>query len=269
MAIVGPLTSFILAIVFFGIYQLFDPQSMAGAFLGYLALINLILAIFNLLPGFPLDGGRVLRSIIWASTGSLIKATNAATMVGRFIGWGLIAYGLINVLYGNLAGLWTAVIGWFLSSAADASKNEVTLRETFSKLKVREVMSPNVQTISPDTSVEQVVTGILRRQYERAIPVCRDDRLTGIISMTDIKELPRDRWPLTPVQQIMTSAPLYTVAPDDTVDKALRLLSEHDINQVIISEQGQCVGILKRADIINYLQINHELGRKAVAGAPR
>jgi len=124
-------------------------------------------------------------------------------------------------------------------------------------------MSANRETITPDTSVEQAVTGILHRKYDRAVPVCLNGRLLGIITMTDIKELPKDKWATTPVQQIMTRSPLYTVTPEDSVNTALTLLAEHDINQVIISQQEQCVGLLKRADIIHYLQLSHELGRKA------
>ena len=264
MAIVGPLTSLVLAGIFWGLSQVLDAQSMAGALVGYLALINMVLAIFNLLPGFPLDGGRVLRSIIWASTGSLTKATNVAAMAGRFFGWGLITYGVIQALSGNLGGLWTAIIGWFLNNAADVSQKDVNLREHFSKIKVREVMGSNMETIAPDTSVEQVVTGILHRKYDRAVPVCRNGGLLGIVTMTDIKGLSKDKWATTPVEKIMTRSPLYTITAEDTVDKALKLLAEHDINQVIISEQGQqCSGILKRSDIINYLQLSHELGRKS------
>lgn len=262
MAIVGPLTSLALAGIFWGLSKISNPQSMAGALVGYLALINLVLAIFNLLPGFPMDGGRVLRSIIWAKTGSLTKATNAAALAGRFFGWGLIIYGVVLVFSGNLGGLWYAFIGWFLNNAADVSSKEVNLREYFSHVKVKAVMGTIGETITPDTSVEQAVTGILHRKYDRAVPVCQNSQLLGVITMTDIKELPKDKWLTTTVEKIMTRSPLYTVSAEDTVDTALKLLAEHDLNQVIISEQGQCSGILKRADIINYLQLSKELGRK-------
>ncbi len=263
MAIVGPLTSLVLAGIFWSLGKVLDPKSMAGALVGYLAFINLGLAIFNLLPGFPLDGGRVLRSIIWASTGSITRATNIAAFAGRFFGWGLITYGVIQVVFsGNLGGIWYVLIGWFLNNAADVNRKEVTLRDYFSHIKVKEVMGANGETITPDTLVEQAITGILHRRYDRAVPVCQNSQLLGIITMTDIKELPKDKWATTPVEQIMTRSPLYTVTAEDTVDTALKLLAEHDLNQVIISEQGQCAGILKRADIINYLQLSKELGRK-------
>lgn len=263
MAIVGPLTSLVLAGIFWGLARFIDPRSMAGALLGYLWYINLALAIFNLLPGFPLDGGRVLRSIIWASTKSLSKATNIAAMAGRAFGWGFIIYGVVLAISGYVFnGIWIAIIGWFLNSAADANSREVSLQEHFSKIKVKEVMGANMETIPPDTSVEQVVTGILHRKYERAVPVCQNGQTLGIITMTDIKGLSKDKWATTPVEKIMTRSPLYSVGAEDTVNVALKLLAEHDINQVLVSEQGKCSGILKRSDIINYLQLSHELGSR-------
>jgi CBS domain-containing protein len=215
------------------------------------------------MPGFPLDGGRVLRSIIWAATGSLTKATNAAALAGRVFGWGLIIFGLFQLLTGNfLGGLWIAFIGWFLHNAADASRKEVTVRERLSTIKIKNLMGPAPETVTPDTSVDQLVSNILHRKYDRATPVCRDGQLLGIVTITDIRELPREKWTETPVAQIMTRHPLYTVSPEDTLDKAMSLLSKHDINQVIIEQQQQCAGILQRADIIKYLQLNQELNRR-------
>jgi CBS domain-containing protein len=229
--------------------------------LSYLALINLVLAVFNLLPGFPLDGGRVLRSILWGTTGSLTRATNIAATVGRFFGWGLIALGFFQLLSGNIiGGIWIAFIGWFLSNTAAASRKELTLREHLSGIKVGEVMNPNPGTISPDTPVEAVVEDIFRKRYGRAVPVCQDDRLVGIVTVTDIRELPQDKWAETPVAQIMTQSPLYTVSPADSLQEALKLIAQHDINQVLIKHQDRCAGVLSRADIIGYLQFSQELG---------
>lgn len=262
MAIVGPLTSLALAGIFWGLTQLVGKQdSPLAAGLSYLALINLILAIFNLLPGFPLDGGRVLRSILWGATGNLIQATNIAATAGRFLGWGLIALGVLRLWDGDvLGGLWIAFIGWFLSSAADASRKGVTLREHLSRLKVKELMNPNPETISPETLVEEVVWNIFRKRHGRSVPVCRNGILIGIVTITDVKELPRDKWSETPVEQIMTRNPLYMVSPEDNLNTAMKLIAQHDINQVLINQQGQCAGLLSRADIIRHLQLTQELG---------
>jgi Zn-dependent protease len=172
MAIVGPLTSLGLAGIFWGLTQTVGNQeSPLAAMLNYLALINLILAAFNLIPGFPLDGGRVLRSIIWSATGSLSKATNIAAMVGRFFGWGLVALGFFQLLTGNfLGGLWMAFIGWFLSSAADASRKDLTVRKHLENIKVSEVMNATPESISPETNVEEAVWDIFRKHHGRAMP---------------------------------------------------------------------------------------------------
>jgi Zn-dependent protease/CBS domain-containing protein len=262
MAIAGPITSFILALIFFLLSRLSGNTSTPlPAILNYLAVINLFLGIFNLLPGFPLDGGRVLRSIIWGSTNNLIKATNIAARVGQFFGWALIGFGLYLLLRGNYVnGLWMAFIGWFLNSSADASRKEVTLRERLSHIKVRELMNPDTVTIRPETTVEEMVMNIFRKQHGRAVPVCQKDQLMGIATITDVKKISQDKWAVTPVKQIMTISPLYTVSTEDNLNTALGLIARHDVNQVLIKDQGKCAGMLSRADIIHLIQMSQELG---------
>ena len=270
MAIVGPLTSLILAGLFWGLAQLVaDPTTPIGAMLNYLAMINLILAAFNLLPGFPLDGGRVLRSILWGTTGNLVKATNIAATVGRILGWILIAFGVFQLFAGNfLGGIWIAFIGWFLSSAAEGSRQQVSLREQLDNIKVKDVMNPEPKMIDPQTRVEDLVRNIVRKHHGRAIPVCKDGQPLGIVTVTDIKELPQDRWVQTPVEEIMTRQPLYSVDPEDDLSSAMQLITKHDINQVLVLHQGQCIGLLSRADIIRHIQLNMELGMKTKKEPP-
>ncbi len=261
MAIVGPLASLTLAGIFWGLLQLVqDTQSPLAGMLTYLALVNTILAAFNLLPGFPLDGGRVLRSILWQKTGDLVKATNIAATVGRYMGWALIALGLLLAFGGNLGGLWLAFIGWFLSTSADASRRQVTMREQLSGVLVKEVMAANPISISPDTTVSEMVSNVFRRQLSRAVPVCQDERVLGIASVTDVKELPREKWTETPVSEIMTSEPLHRVSPEDDLNTAMKLITDHDINQVLVLDGSKCAGLVHRADILNYLQLSQELG---------
>ena len=231
------------------------------ATIGFLAYINIALGIFNLLPGFPMDGGRVLRSIIWGSTKNLIKATDIAGIIGQAFGWALIGYGVYLVISVSLfSGLWAAFIGWFLMSAADASRKEVKIRERLSHVKVKELMNMNVPTISPDTSVQDMVSGIFRKQHDRAVPVCVAGQLTGIATIDDIKKVPQERWAETKVRDIMTGGNLYTVSPDDNLYTALELITKHNINQVLIRDGGQCAGLLTRADILRYVQMSQELG---------
>ena len=281
MAIVGPLTSLVLGFILWGVAMVLtgNAVSLSGLIngrefgspvanaLGYLAFINLTLAIFNLLPGFPLDGGRVLRSILWGSTGSLKKATDAAAITGRLLGWAFILFGIAQIFgfkwwifQGFFSGIWIAFIGWFLSSAADASRREVTLREHLSGIKVKDVMNTQPGGISPETTVEQVVANIFQRLHGRAVPVCQDDKLLGIVTIDDVKKVPREQWPATQVASIMTSVPLYTVSPEDGLQTAFKMIAQHAINQVLVTLDGKCIGMLSRADIIAHLQLSQELG---------
>lgn len=264
MSIVGPLSSLALAGIFWGLLQIVgNQQGPLAAIFTYLALVNAILAGFNLLPGFPLDGGRVLRAILWNRTGSLAKATNIAATVGRFIGWGLIAFGLFQVFAGNfIGGVWFAFIGWFLSSSADASRREITLRGQLSGVQVREVITTNPVHINPDTSVAELVSNVFRKQHGRAVPVCQNDQVMGIVTVTDVKELPQEKWSETGVKEIMTSEPLYSVAPEDDLNTALKLITKRDINQVLVLRDGKCVGLVSRSDILTHLHLSQELGLK-------
>ena len=262
IAIVGPLTSVVLAGAFWGLRQLAgNPQEPVAAILAYLTLINLMLAGFNLLPGFPLDGGRVLRSILWGTTGNLARATRIAASVGQAFGWLFIAWGVYQVLGGNfLSGLWMAFIGWFLNNAADASAREVRLQEQFRGVHVGQVMEPSTETVTPQTTVEELVQEWILQRRRRALPVSEDGKLAGIVTLTDAKGVPQDRWSQVRVGEIMRREPLYTVGPEDDLDAALQLLAEHDVNQVLVLRQGALVGLLSRAEVIRYLQFRHELG---------
>lgn len=275
MAIVGPLTSILLAFAFLALYRVAqggpigNPISfpartypnVVAATLHYLAFINGMLAAFNILPGFPLDGGRVLRSTIWAASGNLVRATNIAATVGRLFGWSLIALGIYWIFVGNpIGGIWVGFIGWFLSSAADTSRRDVSLREQLTGAKVKDAMIQYQDSVSPRTTVDELVRGILSKRFHRAVPVCDGDTTVGIVSMSDIKGVPQDKWPTTLVETIMTKGPLYSVEPEDDLNAAMKLIAQHDLNQVLVMSRGQCAGLLSRAEIIRYLQLAQELG---------
>jgi len=274
MAIVGPLTSLVLGFLFWIAYVAVQgaahanpiafPASqykdVASAILHYLAYVNILLAAFNILPGFPLDGGRVLRSIIWAATGNLVRATNIAATIGRLFGWGLIAYGVFSIFGGNVVGgIWIGIIGWFLSNAADSSRQEVTLREQLSGVKVKDAMVQHFESISPSTTVAELVSGVMSQRFGRAVPVCDSTQTVGIVTIGDVKHIPQERWTRTPVSEVMTKGPLYSVKPDDDLNQAMKLIAQHDLNQVLVISDGQCAGLLSRAEIIRYLQLAQEL----------
>ncbi len=278
MAVVGPLTSLVLGFIFWGFYRVVQGAAAANpvafpassykdvfsAILHYMAYVNILLAGFNILPGFPLDGGRVLRSIIWAATGNLVRATNIAATIGRLFGWGLIAYGVFSIFGNNLVGgIWIGIIGWFLSNAADTSRQEVTLREQLSGVKVKDAMLQHFESISPTTTVAELVSGVMSQRFGRAVPVCDGTQTVGIVTIGDAKHVPQERWNFTPVSDVMTRGPLYSVKPDDDLNQAMRLIAQHDLNQVLVLNDGQCAGLLSRAEIIRYLQLAQELRVKA------
>ena len=211
MAIVGPLSSIALGFIFWIIWYLItktwvlpvfsvnipaSKQTMGLAIVGFLAYTNIILAIFNLLPGFPLDGGRVFRSIIWRTTGNLYRATNIASIVGRVFGWGFIALGVVLAIFtqfGFLNGLWFVFVGWFLNSAADNSRSEVTLREHLTGVLVEKVMEKDVESVRPDTMIDYLVQTIFIQKRKRAVPVVDGDNLVGVVTISDIKGLPQEK----------------------------------------------------------------------------
>ncbi len=259
---VGPLTSMALAGVFYGLSQITGPRNdPLAAIADYLALVNLMVAAFNLLPGFPLDGGRVLRSLIWMGTKDFVRATRVATMVGQVFAFLFIIGGVFLALSGNfLNGIWIAFIGWFLNSAADASRRDVETREAFRGVRVEVLMGATPETVTADVSIDELVHNRFLAGGRRALPVLRDGRLEGIVTVTDVKKGQRDAWASTRVGDIMTREPLHTVRPDSELTEALGLMAEKDLNQVLVMKDGALVGLLSRADIIRYLQYRSELG---------
>ncbi|MBI4200297.1 MAG: site-2 protease family protein [Chloroflexi bacterium] len=262
IAVVGPLVSLGLAGLFaLGWLAVSGQESPLTAIVGYLALVNAMLAVFNLVPGFPLDGGRVLRSILWGVLGSLSRATQVAASVGQAVALVLMGWGILELFSGNqLSGIWVALIGWFLYSAADASRRDALLQRLFRDVPVRKVMDEHPGAIGPEETVEELVRHHFLERGLRALPVQQDDRLVGIVTLSDVKPVPPERWATTRVAEIMTRPPLHAVAPEAPVAEALNLMAVHDVNQLLVVRQERLVGFLRRADIIRYLQVLAELG---------
>jgi Zn-dependent protease len=272
MAGAGPASSVVLGGVFYGLALLVRGSGQTETtLLGILALmaqINIVLAIFNLVPGFPLDGGRVFRSIVWGITRSLHKATVIAGNVGRAFGWAMILFGIalffsttIWIFQGGIiSGIWFVFIGWFLTSAADGAMREESLQTQLAGVHVKDVMNRYPECVSPNASVESIVHGSFIQRGLRALPVCTETGLQGIITLSDVKKLPQERWANTPVQEIMTRLPLESVNENDDLNGALRILASKGLNQIPVMANGQLVGLLSRADVIRYLQTRQELG---------
>lgn len=278
MAIVGPLTSIVLGFIFLalaalatgstaalGDLPLLGPATTLAVWLGS---INILLGIFNLVPGFPLDGGRVLRSILWAATNNLKKATHWASWAGQAVAWILILIGIamifgINVpIFGTglLGGLWLILIGWFLHSAAVQSYQQVLVQGALQGVPVGRLMESHVSTVSPDISVADLVHDYIMGTSERAFPVVQDNQLVGIVSLEDVRRVPRDDWDITSVRQIMTpQSQLTTATPDEDANEAMDKLASHDVNQVPVVQDGHLVGMLRRSDILRWLQIQTKI----------
>ncbi|MBI4310766.1 MAG: site-2 protease family protein [Chloroflexi bacterium] len=262
VAVVGPLSSLVLAVLFGAAYLASSGNnSPVTAVLAYLALVNGMLGLFNLLPGFPLDGGRVLRAAIWGATHNLYKATRVASTIGQAVAFAFIAWGVFQVLTGDvLGGLWIAFIGWFLNGAAESSRQETSVQEALRGVRVAEVMDHHPETTSPSMGVDVLVREFFLHHGKRALPVEEVGQLVGIVTITDAKEVPPDRWPFTRVSQIMTTSPLYSVTPDSTVAEALRSLAERRLNQLLVMSNGSIVGMISRENIIQYLQLMSDYG---------
>lgn len=264
IAIAGPLTSVALA----GLFWALDLTGLAAAgpakaTIIYMIEVNVLLAAFNILPGFPLDGGRVLRAILWGATGDLRKATNIAAAIGQVFGWAMIAWGIFLALTDNImSGIWLVFIGWFLISAAEASKREVELRAIWLNVRVASVMNDHPEIIEGNSNIEFLVNDIYVKKGIRAAAVVEGGKILGIVTLVDIKKLAPGVWRTTPVSSIMTAQPLKTVTPADDMKTAVRLMAENGFNQLPVVEEERLVGMLNRADIIRYVQVHHELGRR-------
>jgi Zn-dependent protease/CBS domain-containing protein len=264
IAIVGPLSSLAIAAIFWGVDKLgLAPDGPVKATVDYLVTINILLAAFNILPGFPLDGGRVLRSIIWGATNDLKKATGIASAVGQVFGWLMIAGGVFMALTGNLmGGIWLVFIGWFLNGSAEAARRELEMRSLWLNVRVAGVMNERPDIIDPNAPIVKLVNEIYVRKGIRYAPVAEEGRLVGIVTLNDIRKISPAEWQMTPVSRIMTREPLYTVKPDDNMKLAVNLMAEHSVNQLPVVVEDRLVGMLCRADVIRYVQVHYELGRQ-------
>ncbi len=285
MAIVGPLTSLVLGVIFLalggvglvtsgGLFG--NPLRLLGrvgpipTLLLWLGPINIVLAIFNMVPGFPLDGGRVLRSIFWAASRNLRLATRWASWIGQGIAWLLILMGIamvfgIEIPYfgtGVIGGVWLAFIGWFLNNAAQSSYRQVLLEDLLEGVPVATLMRPSTLTVSPDMTLSRVVYDYVMNSDERTFPVLEGDCLVGMISLADVRRVPREQWDTTLVSAVMTPEEKLTVAtPREEATQALSDLANRDIRQIPVVQEGRLVGMLRRADIMRYLQLHTELAR--------
>lgn len=276
MAIVGPLVSIGLGVVFLALGAWLagapsdDPATMmrglgpAATLLVWLGPINLFVGVFNLLPGFPLDGGRVLRAFLWRATGDLERATRWATRAGQLLGLLLVFAGIAMAFgadvpflgRGIVTGIWLAMIGWFLSSAAAASYRQHLMSSLLEGVPVAQLMRPEVDVVAPTLPLVHFVDEHLMRSDQRAFPVVESERLVGLVCLEDVRKLPRGAWQDAQVGDVMTpSAALSVVTPEEEVNEALRALGRRDVEQLPVVRDGRLVGVLRRRDIFRWLEL--------------
>ncbi len=281
MAIVGPMTSLVIGALCVLAVSIGAPAGMGAqtgtvadlerllanldpprTLLLWLGQINIVLAIFNLVPAFPLDGGRVLRALLWGATHDLRRATRWASALGQAFAWILIAAGISMVLGASLPyfgrgaanGIWLAFIGWFLNNAALMSYRQLLTRELLQEVPVGRLMLAQLETVWPDMPLDMFVSNFLLRTDQRAFPVLEGNRLVGLVCQRDVERLPPAQRHSTSVRDVMKPMDQVVVvrAKDDAFD-VLNLLAQRDVNQVLVLEDGRVAGLVRRADILRWL----------------
>ncbi|MEP6469609.1 MAG: site-2 protease family protein [Chloroflexota bacterium] len=268
IALAGPFCSLVLGAALLGGSLLID-QRHVGEIAGWLGVINFSLALFNLIPAFPMDGGRVLRAVLWRVRGDQFAATRGAAAVGRLFGYALIAVGAWWAFSGepngiDFNGVWLAFIGWFISNAAGATVTQMGVQRSLAGVRVRDVMEPTPASVSPNETVADLVNERLVRGESRSFLVKHDDGgLAGIVTLSDVRQVARDDWPTARVTDIMTRYnDLAVVRPDDELSKALELLQEREVNQLPVVEEDArtVIGLLTRAGILRLVDTRMKLG---------
>jgi len=265
MAIVGPISSIILAFIFFGINMASegqDPETPIGAVLGYLAYINLILAGFNILPAFPLDGGRVLRAILWHAKGNLRWATKITSEIGNGFGIFLIVLGIFNILGGSfIGGMWYCLIGMFLRGAAKASYQQLVTRRALEGEPVARFMQTDPITVTPSITLNELVEDYIYRHHFKMFPVVKNgDSLMGCVTTRKVKEIPREEWSRTAVGQIATAC-----SEENTIEKsadameALSTMSKNRASRLMVVDHQRLVGVIALKDMLKFLSLKVEM----------
>lgn len=269
IAIVGPITSLVIGIVLIGIARLTgwhsrtEPRAPVASVLLWLGYINIALAAFNMIPGYPLDGGRVLRAVIWWITGNQQRSTRLASQVGQAVAFLIILLGLFQFFTqrGNFGGLWLAFIGWFLLDAARTTYAQAGLISELRGQRVADVMDRTCPTVQPYLSLQDLVDQYWLRSGLRGYIVTQDDQIVGLITPHEVKNnVARELWPQTSIQAVMRPLnQLRTVSPETPALQALQMMARDDINQLPVISNGHLEGIFSRGNVVQFLQAHTQL----------
>ncbi|HVD31036.1 MAG TPA: site-2 protease family protein [Methylomirabilota bacterium] len=267
MAIAGPATSVIIGVVALGVAFLIDPRAAlpnaeaVQAVAGYLGTVNLYLAAFNMIPGFPLDGGRVLRSAIWGVSGDRTRATTIAARGGQVVAVAFGAFVFYEVIVlRDASALWLGLIAYFLWNAATTSLQQERIASAVGGAKVGQLMTTDFKWTPPGVMVGQVIRDLVLPMNLRAIPVLAGDQFVGLVAIGDLRKVDQARWAETLVEQVMTpSSELPTVSPDDPLGAALERFGETELPLLPVIKDGRLVGILYRESVVGYVRMQEML----------
>lgn len=271
MAVAGPLASLLLAVLFYGLSAL-DGSAAATpvtALLDWLAFVNLILAIFNLVPAFPLDGGRMLRAALWGWKGDLEWATRIAARAGSAFGVMLMILAVVNLIYGNVIGaLWYFLIGLFVRGAANMGYVQTVTKRTLGDDTVARFMRRQPIAVDPDLRVDRLIEDYVYRHYFRVFPVVAGERLIGLVTLDDVKKVARDRWVDTRVAEIMDGAsPDNCIRADAPALDALNRMREKGFSKLMVTEGSKLIGIVTLRDLLGFLSLKLDL-EEGMGGGP-
>ena len=263
VALIGPIASYALALAFGAVWYVSRANApVIGSLAGWLATINLVLGTFNLLPGLPLDGGRVLRGIVWRATGNPERATQTAANAGRIVGYLLILFGIWLAFGGNdrLGGLWLGFIGFFLINAAESSASQMEMQRAFSNVHAGQVMTNDCPFVPPSTSLTEFVEHFLLQSGRRCFLVGDQTATRGIITLTDVRAVPRDQWQSTSVQAAMRPiGELCAVPPETNLREVVRMLDSKRISQVLVIKDGMVLGMIGHDQLLRLIRNRMEL----------
>jgi Zn-dependent protease/CBS domain-containing protein len=263
IAVVGPLTSFLLAGVFWALHRAFGEGSgsLVAVIAGYLAWVNLALGVFNLLPGFPLDGGRVLRAILWWRSGSLARATRVAADIGKTLALGIMMLGAIQIFLGSLiGGLWLVFIGMFLRGGAEASQQSSMLRRAIDRCTVAQVMRTDPVVVPSGTTVRRFVEDFVLARGFRGFPVVAGDRPLGVVTLLQVREVPRELWDERTVDEVMRQLdPSISIRPEAPLTDALQKLGQTDVGRLLVLDGDRLAGMLSKDALMRFVEIRKVL----------
>ena len=264
MAIAGPIASLLLSLLFGALYQAAAAVELpvpVVAILGYLGAINLLLAIFNMIPAFPTDGGRVLRSILWWIKGDIRWATRTASRISVIFAMFIIFIGFMHLIRGNvIGGVWWILIGSFLFSAANSSYQSLLIKQSFAGKSVKEYMNTDPVTVPSHITLQEFVDEYLYRYHYKMFPVTQEGRISGLITLNALKAVPQEKWATMQVVQIMQKAAKENTLPATmSVHEAMLAMNERGISRMLVEAHGKIVGIITLKDLLEFFALKIEL----------